>query len=209
MKEKGAIEIVQNWLGFTYKNHPLFTIKLTKEENIIEGLIRGLQIELGIPANGIWNKDTTDAFEHLFPNGLSQETKCATDRRIINIIYILQGGFYIARGISPGEMNGCFGDDLTIAIKKFQEQAGLEQDGIVKAYLLKSILSLDSYELDQDGDQEIREIQQNLNHKYYNEIGLIPTNGIYDVKTNMALRRVIEIELGSMENDENEQYVNR
>lgn len=188
--------VVEKWLKLTYGNNPSFILELKDIESIIKGLIQGLQIELGVTASGNWNKETIKAFENLFPNGLSKERI-----KVKNIIYILQAGLYVVRNISEGEINGDFGDDLTTAIKILQKQTGVSETGIVTAQLLKAILSLNSYELDKDGDREIREIQQNLNRKYHEQIGLIPTNGIYGTETNIALRKVIEMELGAMENN--------
>lgn len=201
MKETEDTIITQNWLKSIYGHNPLFTIDLTGKENTIKGLIQALQIELRVTVNGIWENETTEAFEELFPDGLSAETDSSEDNRVINIIYILQGAFYTAREISPGGMDGYFGEGLTTAIKTFQKQAGLTEDGIVKAYLLKAILSLDSYELEEEGDSQVRIIQQNLNHKYCNYIGLIPTNGIYDRRTNDALRKIIQIEMNAIGNE--------
>lgn len=59
----------------------------------------------------------------------------------------------------------------------------------------------DFNKLDKEGDKEIREIQQELNNKYHDLIGEIPTNGIYDKQTNEALRKVIQKELDSLEED--------
>lgn len=54
-------------------------------------------------------------------------------------------------------------------------------------------------QLDKEGDEEIREIQKELNSKYHDVIGIIPTNGIYDKQTNEALRKVIKKELDLLE----------
>lgn len=202
MEKNEAIIIAQNWLKSKYEKHHLFTTKLTEKESIIKGLIHALQIELGIISDGIWNDNTTNVFEQLFPNGLSKETETDINSRMVNIIYILQLGFYVAREISAGGIDGDFGEGLTTAVKVFQEQAGVKQDGIVRAYLFKAILSTESYTLDEKGDYQIRTIQQNLNYKYHNVIGLIPTNGIYDRRTNNALKKIVQMELDSLSDKE-------
>lgn len=140
---------------------------------------------------------TSDLYEALFPNGLSQTTEITDSQKLSRIIYILQGGFYTARGISPGGLDGIFGNSLTNAIKTFQSQAGITQDGIVTSYLMKAILTTDSFELDSSkGDNNIRGIQQALNAKYYPSIDIIPTNGIYERQTNRALIKALQLELG-------------
>ena len=202
MGKNETMIIAQNWLKSRYEKHHLFTTKLIGKENIIKGLIQALQIELGVISDGFWNDNTTKAFEEVFPNGLIEETETDINSRIINIIYILQLGFYVAREIPAGGIDGYFGESLTTAVKVFQEQAGVKEDGIVRAYLFKAILSTESYRLDEKGDYQIREIQQNLNEKYHNVIGLIPTNGIYDTRTNNALKKIVQIEIDSLEDKE-------
>lgn len=196
MNKNKNMEILQKWLKSAYGNNPIFTNELNGIENILKGLIQGLQIELGITIEGVWNKETLDTFEKMFPEGLNIKTV-----KNKNIISIVKGGIYVVRNISIDEINGDFSEDLIIAIKIFQKQIGLIENGIITAQLLKAILSLTSYELDKDGDKEIREIQQNLNRKYHKYIGLIQTNGIYGTETNRALRKVIEMELGAIENN--------
>ena len=85
----------------------------------------------------------------------------------------MQGGFY-CRGIDPYGFNGVFGNGLTDAVKTLQSQAGLEnQNGIITSLILKAILSTDAYTLVSNGDTKVRQIQQDLNRKYYEYIGLI------------------------------------
>lgn len=190
----------QDWLHTTYGNNSLFTINVptdgTGRADTIKGLIQALQIELGVEADGIWGKNTANAFDQLFPNGLSEATEVNTNTTIMHIIYILQGGFYTSRGIPPGGLDGAFGETLTAAVKTFQGQVGIEQNGIVKSYLLKVILTTDSYELEDEGDSQIRIIQQSLNNRYYEALGIIPTNGIYERETNAVLIKAIQTEIG-------------
>ncbi len=185
----------QEWLKNTYGDRVDVPTDGTERAKTIKGLIKALQIELNITADGSWGNNTSNAFDSLFTNGLSQQTEVNTNSTIMHIIYIIQGGFYTARGIAPGGLDGCFGETLTSAIKTFQGQVGINQDGVIKSYLLKAILTTDSYELSSQGDSNIRDIQQSLNNKYYNLIGLIPTNGVYERTTNTAIIKAMQIEL--------------
>lgn len=129
-----------------------------------------MQIELGESLiDGIIGNGTIQKFDAMFPNGLSQNVNNPNE----NIVYIMQGGFY-CRGIDPYGFNGVFGNGLTDAVKTLQSQAGLEnQNGIITSLILKAILSTDAYTLVSNGDTKVRQIQQDLNRKYYEYIGLI------------------------------------
>lgn len=186
----------QKWLNETYGSNPNF-VKVDEDgvtgRGTVKGLIRGLQIELGESTiDGIIGDATCEKFDAMFPNGLSQNVINPNE----NIVYIIQGGFY-CRGIDPHGFNGIFGNGLTDAVKTLQSQAGLENlNGIITPMILKAILTTDAYTLLSNGDAKIREIQQALNRKYYLYIGLIPTNGIYDRKTNRALIKALQKEIG-------------
>ena len=191
----------QRWLHAIYGENPLFTIDVptngTGRGTTIKGLIQALQIEVEAEADGIWGGGTSSQFNSLFPSGLSSSTVLENEDKLKRIVCILQGAFYTARGIIPGGLDGAFGNNLTSAVKKFQEQVGVTQDGIVRGYLMKAILTTDSYLLVSGGDENIRTIQRDLNNKYGDKIGLIATNGLYEKKTNKALISAIQIEVNS------------
>lgn len=185
----------QQWLNQTYGNNPKF-VQLVEDgitgNGTVKGLIRGLQIELGESnIDGVIGDGTVSLFESMFPSGLHENTNEPNS----NIVYIIQGGFY-CRGIDPNGFDGFFDSGITNAVKKLQGQAGLEnQDGVITSIILKAILTTDGYTLSSSGDVKIREIQQGLNKKYYQQIGLIPTNGIYDRKTSRALIKALQKEI--------------
>lgn len=185
----------QQWLNQTYGGNPKF-ITIAEDgatgNETVKGLIRGLQIELGeTTIDGIIGNGTASLFDDMFPNGLGENVNNPNS----NIIFIIQGGFY-CRGIDPYGFSGIFNDGITDAVKTLQSQAGLETlDGIITSLILKAILTTDAYTLSSSGDAKIREIQQGLNKKYYQYIGLIPTNGIYERKTNKALIKALQKEI--------------
>lgn len=193
----------KEWLKEVYGKNPLFTIDLdaTTEKNeramTIKALIQALQIEIGVTADGVWGALTTAYFATLFPDGLGENTEISNTVVLNHIVHILQGGFYTSRGIAPGGLDGKFGAGLTDAVKKFQAQVGIEQNGVVREYLMKSILTTDSYTKDSTkGDENIVSIQKQINNKYCNILGIIPTNGVYSKATNKALISILQHELG-------------
>ena len=150
----------QRWLHRIYGENPLFTIGVptdgTGRGTTIKGLIQALQIEVETVADGIWGGGTSTQFNSLFPSGLSSSTVLEDGDKLKRIVCILQGAFYTARGIIPGGLDGAFGNNLTSAVKKFQEQVGVTQDGVVRGYLMKAILTTDSYILVSGGDENVK-----------------------------------------------------
>lgn len=187
---------VQEWLNTTYGS-------VAGWENVVEdgytgngtvaGLIRALQIELNTTPDGILGNGTVNLFNNRFTNGLS--IQIGNNSENTNIIYILQGGFF-CRGIHPGEFSGVFVNSTEEAVKQLQQQIGLSnQDGIVTGKLMRAILTTDAFTLINNGDENIRTIQQSLNQKYGSNLTkYVPTNGLYDRQTNIALISAIQIE---------------
>ena len=189
---------VQQWLNTTYGNTSDW---ITIDEDGITGgatvkaLIRGLQNELNLTVDGIMGVGTKTAFDNKFPQGLSENT--VRDNSTINIIYILQGGLW-CRGINPHTFDGFFGIYLTDAVSEMQEEIGLlTNDGIVNAMIMEAVLTTDAFTLITQGDNNIRIIQQSLNRNYGNIIGsYIPSNGLYERKTNEGLIKAIQYRIG-------------
>lgn len=187
--------ITQEYLNNTYTGNPHW-IRLDENGKTgwptIRGLIRALQIEVGIPTpNGTF--------------GPATEEKCPTlkkdfnpTERIKRLVYILQGAMW-CKGFSPGGLTGTFGDGTEAGVKRFQTSAGLsgtEVNGIASPMIFKALLNMDAYVLVSSGDPKIREIQMNLNRDYYKWIGLKPTDGRYGRDTNKALIYAIQVEEG-------------
>ncbi|MBO3444972.1 glycoside hydrolase domain-containing protein [Clostridium sp. CCUG 7971] len=156
----------------------------------IRGLIRALQIEIGISTpNGNF--------------GPATEAACPTLKKNLNpnehekrLVYILQGAMW-CKGFSPGGFTGTFGDKTEAGIKKFQENAGLagsDVNGIASKMIMKALLNMDAFVLVPGGDSKIREIQQALNRDYHKWIGLQPTDGRYGRYTNKALIYALQVE---------------
>lgn len=194
---------VQNWLNFTYGGNQNWIH--IEEDGItgvgtIMGLIRGLQSELGLDMDGIFGENTKKIFDEKFPNGLNVEDNPKEDYKK-RIIYILRGGMY-CRGIDGGNLdygvvNG-FDEKLKAGIKEMKTQLGIENPSeLTKGIEMKAVLTTDAYTLVDGGDSKVREIQQNLNRKYLGELGsYLPTNGLYERYTNVAIKKAIQVEIG-------------
>lgn len=187
----------QEWLKNTYGDSIDVPTDGTDRAKTVKGLIKALQIELDTTADGVWGVTTSFNFNTLFQEGLSANTELEDSDKLKRIVYILQGGFYTVRAISPGGLDGEFGDTLTSAVKEFQSQVGVQETGIIWAYLMKAILTTDVYTKDDNyGDDSIVTIQKQLNKKYCNILGIIPTNGVYSKATNKGLIAALQYELG-------------
>lgn len=183
----------QRWLNETYSGNPGYNIV---EENgktgfqTVHALIRAVQIELGIyPTFDNFGPETM----RRFPNLRKQEE----GSQPTNLNYILQGAFW-CKGYSPGSFTGNFYEGTERAVMEFQGDVGFTNpDGIVDGKLMKVILNTDGFRLSSPyGRPAIRKVQQILNREYSNYFDYIPTNGIYERKTNTALIYALQHEEG-------------
>lgn len=191
---------VQGWLNQTYGTNANFNYQVTEDgqtgNQTIEGLIRALQVELSASVDGAFGPGTSSAFTTMFPDGLSETTYSETSV-VQRITKILQGGFY-CKGINPYAFDGVFSSSTTSAVQNLQSNAGLTNpSGIVDAIFFQALLNTDGFSLASNGDANIRDIQQRLNRKYYNTIGLIPTNGLYGRPTHMGIVKALQYEVGA------------
>lgn len=191
MTDQKVLE-TQKWLNDTY------SLGLDEDgitgRGTVTGLIKALQTELGVSADGDFGNGTKNAFDNMFNNGLSKETSNTT-QTTKNIIRIINGGFW-CRGIETEYTDQFyFTSDTENAVKILKTQLGLNNpDGVVSGLEVKAILTTDAYTL--QGDSSIREIQQALNRKYINILGeYIATNGIYERNTNKAIIKAIQSEV--------------
>lgn len=191
---------VEKWLNENYTHHPQFDyVKPSgRPGNTVVGrLIMALQIELGI-ANPVptFGPSTARKFQPLSRDQFDEEVRS-------NLVYILQGAFW-AKGYSPGTFDGKFNSQTERAIHFFQSDVGFEKTtGVVDAKLMKALLNTDGFRLARNGRPDYRIIQQVLNTEYADGyFDYIPTNGVYERKTNKALIYALQIEseLGAVAN---------
>lgn len=182
----------QIWLNKTYSGVTGFN-KVPEDgqtrNKTYYGLIRALQIELGITK-------LADSFGTTTEGAFKVLTKQSENAEPRNLNYILQGGFW-TKGYSPGGFNGMFLDDTESAVKRFQRDIGIEQTGVVTAQVMKALLNTDGYTLSSQGSSNMRTVQQFLNATYGGKyFTYIPTNGVYERNTNKALIYGLQAEMG-------------
>ncbi len=189
--------LVQRWVNTTYKGKSGFNAAPESGRtgwSTMYALTRALQIELGIstPADS-FGPATSSAYKAW---GELELGKVPTNTKGQNIVKILQGAMY-CKGYGPGGFTGVFGEGTKSAVIDLQTDAGLPiKDGKVYDYIFKAFLTMDAYVLTSGGDTRIRDIQRDLNNKYYKTSGVQPCDGHYQRGTNKALIYGIQTEEG-------------
>lgn len=178
---------VQKWLNSNY-NLSLVEDGITGY-GTFKGLIRALQTELGISADGDFGNNTLNAC----PSEIREGEKNS------KVVYILQGGFW-CKGYNPGGFDGIFGSSTTTAVKEFQKDAGISENGIVTPYILQGIMNTDGYKyLGSTGTYEYYKhlVQLGMNAKYGRQIGLTAPNGLWERKSHTNYIKCCQIEWGA------------
>ncbi|MCR5609941.1 MAG: DUF1906 domain-containing protein [Lachnospiraceae bacterium] len=184
-----AVVEAQQWYNATYtgkKGYVEIDEENTTNEETQEALVRALQIETG-------NDNPDGVF------GMDTEENCPvienSDSASENVIRILQYGLY-CKGYEAGVVDGNYNYQTKRAVKKLQTDVGLNADGVVTPQIFKSVLSQDVMKLAENGDSNVRTIQQYINNKYSQYIGIKQCDGIYSKETNKALICALQIEEG-------------
>ncbi|ESU34091.1 hypothetical protein G3A_02915 [Bacillus sp. 17376] len=189
--------MVQEWVNDTYGGRSGYQPAPEKGKtgwSTVYALTRALQIELGIgtPADS-FGPGTSAAYKSW---GEMELGSVPEDEKGKNIVQILQGACY-CKGYDPGRFHGVFDENLKNAVIRLQTDAGLPvRNGKVYDYVFKAFLTMDAYVLTFGGDPRIREMQQDLNNKYYITSGVQPCDGHYQRGTNRALIYGIQTEEG-------------
>ncbi len=203
IKGDPMVYTTQHWLNVTFGKYvESGRFKTITEDGItgmgtINGLIRGLQIILGI-------QETADNFgagtQKLFRDITRDDNVCDDIYGIVQGALWCKGydcGHY-AVNTDDGEMLNCiFDEKVENAVKKLESDAGrTNPKGIVDLNVMKALLSMDYFVCNTyyGGNQKIREIQQYLNRNYEEYIGLRPCDGIYSRRTNLAIIYAIQAE---------------
>lgn len=186
------VKDVQVWLNQTYGKVSGF--KKAPENGLtgwptIYSLREGLQHELGITA---------------LAEGFGDSTKKALSAKIGdlkrgyhgNIIKLVKGAFW-CKGISPNNFTDSFDSDLTTAIKSLQGDAGITANGQLTVNLMAALFDMSAFVLiPGQGKSKVRQMQQYLNGKYGDELGILPCDGIYQRATNTALIFALQKAIG-------------
>lgn len=187
----------QQWLNKIYGGRDGYGNNIAEDGytgwGTINALIRALQLELGITntANN-FGPSTIAKFNARFPNGIQQQAE--NDQSEDNIYAIIQCACW-CKGYSTYEydITKHFYWRVGEAIKELKGDAGCsDTTSTVTLNIMKALLSMDQFKLISSGQSKVREIQQKLNKKYEDYIGLIPCDGIYGRQMNEAFIKALQ-----------------
>ncbi len=187
----------QQWLNATYtgvSGYSSITEDGVTGNATFTALIKALQIEIGVTVDGDFGPTTLGAC----PSTISQVPDVDTATPI-NLHYIIQGSLW-CKGYSPGGFTGIFGPGTAEAIREFQEDAGITQDGVVRPYILQGIMNTDGYKFTETSDPYDTYkhlVQMGLNQYYGSQIGLTAPNGLWERKSHKNLIKAVQIEWGA------------
>lgn len=197
----------QVWLNQKYSYHPNW-VALDEDGvtgwSTIYGLVRALQIYLGIGVDGDFGLGTIAAFESRFAN--TGKAIVPVQYEVNDIYGIVSGalwckGYY---GSFEQEINCRIDERGSSSIISLKRDAGISTDNNhINALLLKALLSMDQFVLlgNYGGTNDIRTIQQYLNANYGEYVGIVPCDGLYQREMNRALIKVLQVVEGFSGND--------
>lgn len=184
----------QQWLNATYRGKTGFgSVAETGATgwDTVNGLIRALQIELGITATANnFGPGTQSRFTSRWPNGLSKNSAES------NVHGIIQGALW-CKGY-PAEYGGItrkFTDNVASSVAKLKRDIGLpDSSSTIDVELMMALLSMKQFRLlsDYGGKASIRSIQQSINRNHRAYTGILPTDGLYGREMNTGLIQVLQ-----------------
>ncbi|KRL02076.1 glycoside hydrolase domain-containing protein [Liquorilactobacillus capillatus] len=172
----------QQWLNKTYGGINGFHKAPENGQtgwSTIYSLREGLQHELKLSELGEGFGDQTKAALAKVIDTIKKNTSS-------KIVKLIKGAFW-CKGISPNSFTESYDEDLVAAIKSLQRDAGVDTDGNLTVNLMSALFDMSAFTLLENGDKRIREMQQALNKKYSNDLGILPCDGVYQRGTNTAL----------------------
>ncbi|MEW9576622.1 DUF1906 domain-containing protein [Bacillus toyonensis] len=192
-----AVFAVQTWVNLKYGKVEGFQPAPLNGKtgwSTMYALTRALQIELAITSLAdAFGPTTAYKYKQWGEMTLGKVPTDATGKAIVTI---LKGAMY-CKGYNPGKFDDVFDEKTKNAVVSLQKDAGLPvTDGTVYDYIFKAFLTMDAYRLTPGGDAKVRQIQQDLNNKYYTTSGVQPTDGHYQRGTNKALVYGLQTEMG-------------
>lgn len=184
----------QKWLNRTYQTKTGFGSVVENGKtgwDTINGLIRALQIELGITATANnFGYGTQAKFKRKWPNGISKNSESH------NVHGIIQGALW-AKGYPAvyGGITTRFTDDVGKSVVRLKGDIGIGGNSpTIDLELMMALLSMKQFRLlsDYGGKASIRQAQQSINRQYKNYTGIVPTDGLYGREMNTALIQVLQ-----------------
>ncbi|WP_320912439.1 hypothetical protein [Eisenbergiella porci] len=192
----GYVKQVQNWLSQEFPDYFSETGKYPilpdgiAGQSTMNALTMALQITVDVTEiDGEWNQE------------LSEKCPIVNAVSVPNVIRIAQGCLY-CKGYYDNGFNGEFTVGTKADIESFKQDLGLSVfESVIEPDFFRSLLTLDQVRETKDTDQYIRAAQQYLNKNYYQTfstmLSFLPTDGVYEAKTNRALIIVLQKELYS------------
>ncbi|WP_395320374.1 glycoside hydrolase domain-containing protein [Fructilactobacillus frigidiflavus] len=167
----------------------------------IFGLREGLQHELGISSlSGGFGPKTQDALS-------TQVAKYKVGYKG-KIAKLIQGAFW-CKGYSPEAFDTNFSIYTQAAVDSLRKDAGLTS-GNLNVPLMAALFDMSAFKLLEGGTSSVRSMQQYLNRNYLNyfgdDLGLVPTDGLYQRNTNTALIYALQAAEGLSANQANGYY---
>ncbi len=185
--------MTQQWLNGTYGNNPQYVSVLedgATGQSTFRALIRALQIELGVSADGSFGNSTLNAMPATISQVANPDGAASS-----NLHFIIQGSCW-CKGYNPGGFTGVFGSGTASAVREFQTDAGITVDGIIRPYIMQGLMNTDGYVLLPGQDPDYRTVQRKLNEIYGARIGLTASNGLWDRKAQTNLIKACQTEWG-------------
>lgn len=187
----------QQWLNAIYGGKAGFGKVVENGQtgwDTINGLIRGLQVELGITAlANNFGPSTQAKFSARWPQGIAEQQP--GDNTQHNVYAIIQGALWCKGYASVyGGLTCRFGPELASAIQDLKSDMGFGDGSTVDLELMKALLSMKQFMLlsSYGGTTAVRAAQQQINKTYRNYTGIIPTDGLYGREMNTALIQVLQ-----------------
>lgn len=196
----------QKWLNDTFRGYSSW-VSLEEDGHTgwgtINGLIRALQIYLGITVDGDFGDGTKNAFIDRFSaTGGELHPTIGVYDWIYGIVVgaLWCKGYY---GAEQYEITCTMDQRGCNSIVELKADAGLGGNSSISAAWMKELLSMDQFKLlsAYGGRAEIRTIQQYLNVNYGYYVGIIPCDGVYQRQMNTALIKMLQAIEGFTGND--------
>ena len=183
---------VQQWLNQTYSGQSGYNNVdedgFTGWETVY-GLIRALQIELGLTPADNFGDGTKAAWDSQVANQLNIGWTS-------NIVKLIDGAFR-CKGFGNGKFSTEFTEENQENLQEFKTAAGFDNDDTdFSSMWAKALFDMSAFALVSGGDVNTQKIQKDLNKKYSEKTGILPCDGIYQRATNTALIYGVQKEIG-------------
>lgn len=187
------VQQTQQWLNNTYSWHQQWNYVVEDGQTgwaTVFGLIRGLQIELGISTLvDNFGAGTLSAFT-------SQVGSISPATGNGNVIHLAQGALW-CKGHAGGYVWGTYDGIVQASVQTLTTNMGLAPTSTISPKVLKSLMSMDAYTLLPGGTSDKRVVQQWMNGKYghRSSFNILPCDGLFSRNTQQGLMFSIQYEL--------------